>query len=113
MRATVCRYVAMAATVCGLAAFAILVSTTMIGIAVPYQIVYKQSSPARTEEFSVEVREHGRSHYITPAQKKRLDAARRGTPLAWWGSVAILAVSILVGSAAELMLDDPGIRDEY
>jgi hypothetical protein len=76
----------------GIALFAMLaiLAATITWMTAPTQIIYGQSSPRRTAEYSIEVKEHGHSHYLTPRQKERLDGLRRRVPIVWFGSFAYL-----------------------
>jgi hypothetical protein len=55
-----------------------------------------------TLAFSLEVKQHGTSFFVTPSQKETLDG--RGTPWVWFGGFAVAVAAILVGAAARLRL---------
>ncbi len=48
--------------------FIIMLAATALWMYVPSRIVYQESSPVRTKGYSIEVREHGHSHFLTPRQ---------------------------------------------
>lgn len=60
--------------------------------------------PVQTPPFSVEVKQHGTSFFVTPRQKKTLDRIAGGTPAVWFG-VAVAAS--MVGAVARLRLPAP------
>ncbi len=81
-----------------------MLGVTVIWMAVPERIIYRQSSPVQTAAFSVEVKEHGTSFFVTPAQKETLDRITNYTPWVWFGGFAVAIAAILVGAAARLRL---------
>lgn len=81
-----------------------MLAVTVIWMTVPVRIVYQESSPVQTPVFSVEVKQHGKSYFVTPGQKKTLDRITSGTPIVWFGSLAVAVVAILVGAGARLRL---------
>ena len=81
-----------------------MLAVTVIWMTVPERIIYRRSSPVQTAAFSVEVKQHGTSFFVTPAQKKTLDRISRGTPRVWFGGFALAVAAILVGAAARLRL---------
>ena len=101
------RIILLTAVVFGALAFLAMLAVTMIWMTVPQRIVYRESSPVRTPAFSVEVKQHGTLYFLTPAQKKTLDRITIGTPIVWFGSLAVAVLAILVGAAARLRLPDP------
>lgn len=92
------------AVVIGGAAFLAMLAVTIIWMTVPERIVYRESSPVPTATASIEVRQHGTSFFVTPEQNKTLDRIATGTPVVWFGSLAIAVAAILVGAAARLRL---------
>jgi hypothetical protein len=71
---------------------------------VPERIIYRESSLVQTSVFGLEVKQHGKSYFITPGQKKTLDSITNGTPIVWFSSLAVLA--ILVGAGSRLRMLD-------
>jgi len=100
------RRILLAAVVVGALAFLAMLAVTVIWMTVPERIVYQESSPLRTPAFSVEVRQHGRSYFVTPGQKKTLDRITKGAPIVWFGSLAVAVLAVLVGAGARLRLPD-------
>lgn len=103
-RQSVSRRVLLGAVVVGALAFLAMLAATVIWMTVPEGIVYRESSPVQTTAFSVEVKQHGTSYFVTPQQKKTLDRIAGGTPVVWFGSFAAAVIAILVGTAARLRL---------
>ena len=101
-RQSVSRGVLLGAVVVGALAFLAMLAATVIWMTVPERIVYRESSPMQTPAFSVEVKQHGTSFFITPPQKKTLDRISAGTPWVWFGGFAVAVAAILVGAAARL-----------
>ena len=81
-----------------------MLAVTTIWMTVPERIVYQQSSPLQTLAFSIEVKQHGTSFFVTPSQKETLDRISNGTPWVWFGGFAGAVAAILVGAAARLRL---------
>jgi hypothetical protein len=98
------RVVLVACILLGAAAMAMMIATVFIWMTVPDRIVYRDSSPARTEVYSIEVKEHGQSYFLTPAQKQELDGVRNRTPLVMFGGFATAFLTIVIGSAARLRI---------
>src|SRR5438552_19166474 len=98
------RSIFLTAVAVGAAAFLTMLAITLIWMTVPTRIVYRQSSPVQMPAFSVEIKQHGTSFFVTPAQKSTLDRIASGTPVAWFSSFAIAVIAILVGAAARLRL---------
>jgi hypothetical protein len=90
--------------VVGALAFLAMLAATVIWMTVPERIVYRESSPVQTPAFNVEVKQHGTSFFVTPAQKKTLDRISSATPWVWFGGFAVVVAAILVGAAARLRL---------
>jgi hypothetical protein len=65
-------YLAIFTTIAGLCLVAML-AVTGIWMNVPNRIIYQESSPVRTERYSIEVMEHGKAYFVTPEQKQTLD----------------------------------------
>jgi hypothetical protein len=93
-----------AAVAAGMIAFLAMLTATVVWMTVPERIIYRESSPMPTPAFSVEVRQHGASFFVTRAQKKTLDRITEGTPVVWFGSLGVAVAAILVGAAARLRL---------
>ncbi len=100
------RRILLAAVVVGALAFLAMLAATVIWMTVPERIVYQESSPVQTSAFSVEVKQHGKSYFVTPGQKKKLDRITNGTPTVWFSSLAVAMLAILVGAGARLRLPD-------
>ena len=98
------RRILLAAAILGGLAFLAMCAVTAIWMTIPERIVYQESSPVKTTGFSVEVKQHGTSYFVTPEQKKTLDRITKGTPMVWFGSLAVAVVAILVGAGARLRL---------
>ena len=98
------RRVLLAAVVVGTLAFLAMLAVTVIWMTVPERIVYQESSRVRTLEFSVEVKQHGESYFVTAEQKRMLDRITEGTPIVWFSSLAIAVLAIMVGAIARLRL---------
>ena|SRR5882724_6780710 len=103
-RQTVSRGVLLGAVAVGGLAFLAMLAATVIWITVPERIVYRESSPVPTSAFSIEVKQHGTSFFVTPSQKQTLDRIGTGTPWVWFGGFAAAVAAILVGAAARLRL---------
>jgi ammonia channel protein AmtB len=88
-------------------AFLAMLAVTVIWMTVPERIVYRESSPVQTSAFRIEVKQHGTSFFVTPAQKETLDRISSGTPWIWFGGFAIAVAAIVVGAAARLRLRAP------
>lgn len=89
-----------------LAAFCFLamLAVTLVWMHVPTRIVYHKSSPVRTETYSVEVREHGHSFFVTPGQKRSLDLIRFYTPIIWFSCFGYLFLFTALGGFERLRL---------
>jgi len=98
------RRILLAALAAGSLAFLAMLAATIVWMTIPERIVYQQSSPVPTAAFSIEVKQHGASFFVTPAQKETLDRIATATPIVWFSSLAIAFVAILVGAAARLPL---------
>src|SRR5262245_29618961 len=98
------RYVLVAAIVAGMAAVLTMLVVAARWMSVPAPIVYRESSGVRTDLYSIEVREHGQSFFLTLQQKKELDAVRNNTPVFWFGGLGVAVLSILIGAAALLRM---------
>ena len=100
------RRILLAAVAAGGLAFLAMLAVTVIWMTVPERIVYQESSAVQTPAFSVEVKQHGKSYFVTPGQKKSLDRLTNGTPIIWFSSLIIALLAILVGAGARLRLPD-------
>lgn len=98
------RRILLAAVVVGVLAFLAMVAVTVIWMTVPERIVYFESSPVQTPVFGVEVKQHGKSYFITSGQEKTLDRISNGTPIVWFSSLAVAVLAILVGAGARLRM---------
>ena len=100
------RRILVAAVVVGALAFLVMLAVTVRWMTVPIRIVYQESSPVQTPAFSVEVKQHGKSFFVTPGQKKTFDRITNDTPIVWFGSlaVAVAVLAILVGAGARLRM---------
>ncbi|HZO53589.1 MAG TPA: hypothetical protein VFB63_12805 [Bryobacteraceae bacterium] len=98
------RRILTAAVVTGALAFLAMLAVTVIWMTVPERIVYRESSQVQTPAFSEEVKQHGKSYFVTLEQKKTLDRITVGTPIVWFGSLAVAVLAILVGAGASLRL---------
>ena len=96
------RRILLIAAIVGGLAFLAMLAATVIWMTVPEKIVYQESSPVQTPEFNVEVKQHGKSFFVTAEQKKTLDRITNGTPVVWFGSFAVAVLAILVGARARL-----------
>jgi hypothetical protein len=96
----------LAAVLVGALAFLAMLAVTVIWMTVPKRIVYRESPPVQTGVFSVEVKQHGKSYFVTPGQKKTLDNITNGTPIVWFSSLAVAVLATLVGAGARLRLPD-------
>ena len=94
----------MGAVVVEALAFLAMLAATVIWMTVPERIVYRESSPVPTPAFSVEVKQHGMSFFVTPLQKETMDRISSGTPWVWFGGFAVAVAAIVVGAAARLRL---------
>ena len=83
-----------------------MLAVTVIWMTVPERIVYQESSLVQTPSFSLEVKQHGKSYFVTPGQKKTLDRITNGTPIVWFSSLAVAVLAILVGAGARLRLPE-------
>jgi hypothetical protein len=100
------RRILLAAVVVGALAFLAMLAVTVIWMTVPERIIYRESSPVQTPVFGVEVKQHGKSYFITPGQKQTLDHITNGTPIVWFSSLAVAVLAILVGAGARLRMAD-------
>jgi hypothetical protein len=103
-RQSVSRGVLLGAVVVGALAFLAMLTATVIWMTVPERIVYRESSPVQTPAFSVEVKQHGTSFFVTPKQKKTLDRIAGSTPAVCFGGFGVAVAAIMVGAAARLRL---------
>ncbi len=84
--------------------FIAMLVVTFTWMFVPTRIVYQESSPLKTERYTVEVRQHGHSYYLTPGQKRLIDLIRFYTPIVWFGCFAYLFLFTAFGGFARLQL---------
>jgi len=83
---------------------AAMLAVTVIWMFLPARIVYQESSPVKTETYSIEVREHGWPYYVTPGQKQALDLIRSYTPVIWFSGFGYLFFFTAFGGFARLRL---------
>ncbi len=84
--------------------FIAMLALTAIWMYVPTRIVYRESSLVRTELNPIEVREHGHSYFLTPAQKNLLDLIRSYTAVVWFSCFGYLVLFTMFGGFARLRL---------
>jgi hypothetical protein len=96
-------YLAIFATLAFLCLAAMLM-VTVIWMYLPIRIVYQESSLVRTELSPIEVKEHGHSYFLTPAQKRALDLIRFYTPIIWFSCFGYLYLFFMFGGFARLRL---------
>jgi len=95
-------------TIAGLCLVA-MVAVTLVWMYLPTRIIYQESSPVKTERYSVEVREHGHSYFITPGQKYIIDLIRFYTPVIWFSCCGYLFLFTALGGFERLrLLQRPG-----
>jgi len=63
------RRVFFACVILGAVTMAAMIATVFVWMTVPETIIYRQSSSVASDAYSAEVKEHGHSYFITPAQK--------------------------------------------
>jgi ammonia channel protein AmtB len=95
------------AVAAGTFAFLAMLAVTVIWMTVPERIVYRESSRVQTTAYTIEVKQHGTSFFVTPAQKETLDHISNYTPWVWFGGFAVAVAAIVVGAAARLRLPAP------
>ena len=83
--------------------FLTMLVVTVTWMTGPIQIIYQQSSLVQTDEYSIEVVEHGTSYYLTPVQKENLDLVRRQTPVVWFACAGYLYLSTALGGLGALL----------
>ncbi|MHB8070087.1 MAG: hypothetical protein ACYDIC_19515 [Desulfobaccales bacterium] len=94
---------AICTTIAGLCLAAML-AVTLVWMYVPTRIVYQESSPVRTERYSIEVKEHGHPYFLTPGQKHTLDLIRFYTPVIWFSCFGYLFLFTALGGFERLRL---------
>ena len=57
-----------------------MLTATVIWMTVPERIVYRESSPVQTPAFSVEVKQHGTSFFVTPSLRFWWEPATLAAP---------------------------------
>jgi hypothetical protein len=98
----VSRTIFLAAAVVGFVAFLAMFVVTLAWMFVPVRIIYRDSSPVPTAEYSVRVVQHSQSFYLTPRQNALVNTIRYATPRIWFGSLAVIILAILTGAAARI-----------
>ncbi len=96
-------YLAIFTTLAALCFLAML-ALTAIWMYVPIRIVYQESSPVKTESYTIEVKEHGHSYFLTPKQKYILDLIRSYTSIIWFSCFGYLFLFTAFGGFARLRL---------
>ena len=81
-----------------------MLAVTLIWMYLPTRMVYQESSLVKTGRYSVEVREHGHSYFLTPGQKQILDLIRFYTPVIWFTCFGYLFLFTAFGGFARLRL---------
>ncbi len=81
-----------------------MLAVTVIWMYLPTRIVYRESSPVKTERYAIEVREHGQPYFLTPGQKQILDLIRFYTPIIWFTCFGYLFLFTALGGFARLRL---------
>jgi amino acid transporter len=84
--------------------FIVMLAVTVIWMYVPTRIIYQESSPVRTEIYSIEVMEHGHSYFVTPKQKYIIDLIRSYTSIIWFSCFGYLFLFTAFGGFARLRL---------
>ena len=84
--------------------FIAMLAVTAIWMYVPTRIVYRESSPVRTEVYAIEVREHGQAYFVTQKQKYILDLIRSYTSIIWFSCFGYLFLFVMFGGFARLRL---------
>ena len=83
---------------------AAMVLVTLAWMYLPTRIIYQESLLVRTESYSIEVKEHGQSYFLTPKQKYLLDLIRTYTPIIWFSCFGYLFLFAAFGGFARLRL---------
>ena len=81
-----------------------MLAVTAVWMYVPTRIIYRESSPAKTELYSIEVMEHGQGFYVTQKQKYLLDLIRAYTAVTWFSCFCYLFLFTAFGGFARLRL---------
>jgi len=81
---------------------AAMLAVTLVWMYVPTRIVYQESSPVKTGAYSIEVKEHGHSYFVTPGQKQTLDLIRSYTPIIWFSCFGYLFLFTACGGFERL-----------
>ncbi len=96
-------YLAIFTTLAALCFIAML-AVTVIWMYVPTRIIYQESSPVRTETYSIEVKEHGHSYCVTQRQKYIINLIRSYTAVIWFSCIGYLFLFTAFGGFARLRL---------
>lgn len=83
---------------------AAMLAVTLVWMYLPTRIVYQESSPVKTEVYSIEVREHGQAFYLTSGQKQMVDLIRFHTPVIWFACFGYLFLFTALGGFERLRL---------
>ena len=83
---------------------AAMLAVTLVWMYLPTRIIYHESSPVRTESYSIEVREHGHSYFLTPEQRHLIDLVRFYTPVIWFACFGYLFLFTAWGGFERLRL---------
>ena len=81
-----------------------MLAVTIIWMHVPTRIVYQESWREWTEEYHIEVKEHGHSYFLTPGQKRTIDLIRFYTPVLWFSCFGYLFLFTAFGGFERLRL---------
>ena len=84
--------------------FIALLAVTGIWMNVPARIIYQEASATRTEQYAIEVREHGTGYFVTPEQKQTLDRIHYYTPRIWIACFGYLYLFTAFGGFERLRL---------
>ena len=104
-------YLAIFTTLAALCLVAML-AVTAVWMYVPTRIVYQESSPVKTESYSIEVREHGQAYFVTQKQKYLLDLIRAYTAIIWFSCFGYLFLFTAFGGFARLRLLQRQLRQK-
>jgi len=100
------KHVFLGAIIVRLVAFLTMAGVTYVWFTVPDRIVLRESSPTPAGDYSVELKEHGRSYFVTPAQKRTLDRIDSFTTMVWFGGLAVSVLSVFVAASARLKMTE-------
>jgi hypothetical protein len=84
--------------------FIAMLAVTATWMYVPIRIVYQESSPVKTEAYTIEVRQHGQAYYVTPKQKYILDLIHSYAAMIWFSCFGYLFLFTAFGGFERLRL---------